>query len=459
MLKNIKKGFASVDLTTGTVWKRLLIFFLPIAFSTCIQQLYNTVDGLIVSKFVGTIALASVGGSSAQIINLLIGIFVSITAGASVVMAQLFGAKRYEDVNKAIGTSIVISLIAGVVIGIIGIILSPVMLAWFKAPEETIEQSLIYLRIYFIGVPFVLAVNMESNALRATGDSKNPFIFMLISCLYNIIMDLVVVIAFNLGVAGVAIATVLAQVLNFILLTFQLFRKKNIHHISFSDLSIKGKFLPRMLQFGIPNGIQSLMYSISNAIVQIGVNALGTVGVASWAMTGKVDGLFWALSNALGAAITAFIGQNIGAHDDDRVTKCVRQGIVIGFIMTIGVSALIMFISKPILPLFTDDVEVIDLTYKMLWYFVPFYFTWTLIEVLTAVLRGVGDVVIPVIILGVCICLFRIVWIYTIHAYFNTLASLCLVYIASWVFTSIVLVLYYKKSKWKDRTNKIASDL
>ncbi len=447
------------DLTEGVVWKKLILFFFPIALGTIIQQLYNTVDGLIVSKFVGTVALAAVGGSSAQIINLLIGIFVAVTAGASVVIAQLYGAKQYDDTKKAIGTSILISIIVGVILGFVGILIARPMLILFKTPSDTIEDSLTYLKIYFLGVPFVVGINMESNALRSVGDSKNPFIYMLISCITNIILDSLFVIVFHLDVAGVAIATVIAQVINFVLLTYKLFSTKNIYRIGLKDLKIRNRHFGSMIKFGIPNGVQSLMYSISNTIVQVAVNKLGTIGVASWNMTSKVDGIFWAISSALGVAITSFIGQNVGAKKEERVTTCVKQGSIIGFSLTIFTSLCIMIVSKPLLHVFTDDLEVQKLTYEMLWYFVPFYFTWTLIELLSAVLRGAGDVIRPVIILGLCICLFRVIWIYTVHAYFNTVASLCLVYISSWAFTSIVLYLYYKFSNWKDRSSLAKASL
>lgn len=443
------------DLTQGVVWKKLLVFFLPIAAGTCIQQLYNAVDGLIVGRYVGTIALAAVGGSSAQIINLLIGFFVATTAGASVVIAQVYGAGRDEDVRLAAGNALAVFALLGLVLMAFGLIATPAMLRLLRTPEDTMEASVLYLRIYFLGVPFVLVLNMESNMLRSVGDSFSPFLYMVAGCISNIVLDTVFVLVFHWGVAGVAIATVLAQVLNMGLLTWKLLRTKESYRLSLKELKLKGVYLRNMLRLGIPSGLQSSMYAVSNMIIQVGVNSLGTVVVASWAMSGKTDGIFWAVSNALGAAITSFIGQNLGAGRQDRVKLCVKQGLILSFSITVTLSALIMLLGKPMLRILTEDQAVIDTTYQIMTYFVPYYFTWTLIEVLSAVLRGAGDAVRPVIIIGLGICLLRVVWILTLFQWVHTLMVLSLCYVVSWVVTSIAMTVYYRRGRWMQRSSMI----
>lgn len=443
------------DLTQGVVWKKLLVFFLPIAAGTCIQQLYNAVDGLIVGRYVGTIALAAVGGSSAQIINLLIGFFVATTAGASVVIAQVYGAGRDEDVRLAAGNALAVFALLGLVLMAFGLIATPAMLRLLRTPEDTMEASILYLRIYFLGVPFVLILNMESNMLRSVGDSFSPFLYMVAGCISNIVLDAVFVLVFHWGVAGVAIATVLAQVLNMGLLTWKLLCTKESYRLSLKELKLKGVYLRNMLRLGIPSGLQSSMYAVSNMIIQVGVNSLGTVVVASWAMSGKTDGIFWAVSNALGAAITSFIGQNLGAGRQDRVKLCVKQGLILSFSITVTLSALIMLLGKPMLHILTEDQAVIDTTYQIMTYFVPYYFTWTLIEVLSAVLRGAGDAVRPVIIIGLGICLLRIVWILTLFQWVHTLMVLSLCYVVSWVVTSIAMTVYYRHGRWMQRSSVI----
>lgn len=443
------------DLTQGVVWKKLLIFFLPIAAGTCIQQLYNAVDGLIVGRFVGTIALAAVGGSAAQIINLLIGFFVATTAGASVVIAQVYGAGRDEDVRLAAGNALAVFALLGLVLMAFGLVATPAMLRLLHTPEDTMEASILYLRIYFLGVPFVLILNMESNMLRSVGDSFSPFLYMVAGCVSNIVLDAVFVLLFHWGVAGVAIATVLAQVLNMGLLTWKLLRTQESYRLSFRDMKLRGVYLRNMMRLGVPSGLQSSMYAVSNMIIQVGVNSLGTIVVASWAMTGKTDGIFWAVSNALGAAITSFIGQNLGAGRQDRVKLCVKQGLILAFSVTVSLSALIMLLGRPLLHILTEDQAVIDTTYQIMTYFVPFYFTWTLIEVLSAVLRGAGDAVRPVVIIGLGICLLRILWILTLFQWFHTLLVLSLCYVVSWVVTSTAMTIYYRRGRWMQRASVI----
>jgi len=439
------------DLTTGTVWKRLLVFFVPIAAGTIIQQLYNAVDGLIVGRFVGTEALAAVGGSSAQIINVLVGFFVAMTAGASVVIGQIYGAGLKEDLNRAIGSAVTAMIILGAGLMAVGLLLSPALLRLLNTPPETIEGAALYLRIYFLGVPFVMILNMESSILRALGDSFHPFIYMVAGCIMNIVLDALFVIVFGWGIAGVAIATVAAQVLNTLLLTVRLARGSAEYRLTLSDLRLKGVYIVNMLRLGVPAGLQSSMYSVSNMIIQVAVNSLGTLVVASWAMSGKTDGLYWAISNAMGAAVTSFIAQNHGAGRIDRVRQCVKQGLIMAFLITFAVSALLMLLGIPMLRILTPDENVVRTTYEIMSYFVPYYFTWVLVEVLSAVLRGVGDAVRPVVIIGLGVCLFRVIWILTVFAHFGTLFSLCLSYTISWIITSIALAVYYKKGGWMNR--------
>ena len=240
-----------------------------------------------------------------------------------------------------------------------------------------------------------------------------------------------------------------------LLLTQKLMRTEEPYRLSVRELQFKGAYLASMFRLGIPSGLQNTMYGISNLIVQIGINSLGTVVVASWAMTTKIDGVFWAVSNALGAAITSFVGQNLGAGKEDRVKLCVKQGLILGFGITVVLSTLIMLVARPLLHILTKDPAVISTTWEMLWYFVPFYFTWTLIEILSAVLRGSGDAVRPVVIIGLGICSFRILWMVTIFRIIHTLPVLCLTYLCSWTLTSIIILVYFRRSDWLNRSRRI----
>ena len=447
----MRKNNERNDLTTGSVWKKLLLYFVPIAAGTIIQQLYNAVDGLIVGRFVGTGALAAVGGSSAQIINVLVGFFVAMTAGASVVIGQIFGAGRKEELNQAVGNAVAALTLLGVLLGVFGFAAAPWLLQVLQTPAETIGGAALYLRIYFLGVPFVMILNMESSILRALGNSFHPFLFMMAGCLLNILLDLVFVLLCGWGIAGVAAATVAAQLLNAALLTARLMRGEKACRLQLRNLRLKGVYLVNMMRLGVPSGLQSSMYSVSNMIIQVAVNSLGTLVVASWAMSGKTDGLYWAVSNAMGAAITGFIAQNRGAGRMDRVRQCVRQGMIMAFAVTAGISAFLMLFGIPMLRILTPDEAVVQTTYEIMTYFVPFYVTWVPVEVLSAVLRGAGDAVYPVVIIGIGVCLFRVIWILTVFARFGTLFSLCVSYVISWVITGIALAVYYRKGGWMTR--------
>ena len=452
----MKRPFSTTkDLTTGVVWQRLFLFFLPIAAGTCIQQLYNAVDGLIVGRFVGTVALAAVGGSAAQIINLLIGFFVATTTGAAVVIAQIYGAGRKEDIPAAIGNALAVFTLVGIVLMVFGLAASPAMLQLLNTPEDTIAGSALYLRIYFIGVPFILILNMESNVLRSIGDSMSPFLYMVAGCVLNIVLDFVFVVFFHWGIAGVAVATVAAQILNMGLLTHRLMTADEAYRLNLRELKLHGVYLKNMFRLGLPSGMQSAMYSVSNMIVQVGINSLGTVVVASWAMSGKTDGIFWAISNALGSAITSFVGQNLGAGKHDRLRTCVRQGMIMAIGITVVISSLLMLFARPLIGLLTTDAAVIDTTYEIMTYFVPFYFVWSVIEVLSAILRGAGDAERPVIIIGLGICLFRVIWVVTVFRWFHTLPGLSFCYLASWLVTGFAMFLYYRRGNWMERSARI----
>ena len=336
----------------------------------------------------------------------------------------------------------------GCLLTVFGLLASPALLALLRTPEETIADSLLYLRIYFLGVPVIMALNMESSALRAVGDSMHPFIYMIAACLLNIGLDLLFVIVFHWGVAGVAIATVLAQVLNFTLLTIQMVTTKEIFRVGLRDLKLKGAYTGKMMKIGVPVGLQSSMYNVSNTIIQVAVNSLGTVVVASWAMSGKVDGFFWAFSNSMGVAITNFIAQNYGAGKTDRVRTCTRQGFFMNLGGTILIGGLLLLLGIPLLRLLTTDEAVVSTTYQIMCYFVPFYAVWAAVEVLSAVLRGIGDAVKPVVIIGVGVCLFRVIWLITAFLRFRTLFVLCLSYPLSWSITAVALFIYYRHNPY-----------
>ena len=433
------------ELVEGPIIKKLVVFFLPIAAGTLFQQLYNAVDAFVVGKFVGTEALAAVGGSPAILSNLIIGFFVALTSGAAVVIAQLYGAQEYERVSTAMGVSYRLCTALGLVMGALVCLFSPQLLMLLKTPADTFAQALLYQRIYFMGAVFLLLFNMGSGVLRSIGDARFPFLCLFVGCGLNIVLDVVFVVLFSWGVVGVAVATVLSQAVSALLVTVKLLTLKGPFRLR---LGVKGDrgLLKRMLRIGIPSGVQSSMYGLSNLLLQVGINTLGTVVVASWAMSGKVDGAFWAITSAFGTALTTFVGQNYGAGKLDRIRASAKKGLLLMIGMTLSISALLLLVARPLLHLLTDDGAVISTTWYIILLFVPFYLVWVPIEVFSGVLRGVGDVLTPSLILAGGICGFRILWLFTAFRFSPTLLTLCICYPLSWVVTDVAIYLYFRRS-------------
>ncbi len=431
------------DLTEGPIVKKLIAFFLPIVAGTLVQQLYNTVDAVVVSKFVGKAALAAVGGSPGVLSNLIIGFCTALSAGCAVVIAQLFGAGEKEKVRTAVKTSVLFCAVLGLVIGIAVVLISPQLLLWLKTPEDSFDLSLLYQRIYFAGSFFILTFNMGAGILRAVGDSRYPFICLFISCGTNIVLDVLFVAVFGMGVAGVALATVIATALSTVLIFRKLLTVNDCYKLTFRGTPFSGVLLKKMLLIGIPAGIQNSMYGFSNIILQVSINKIGTTAAAAWAMSGKVDGVYWAVSDAFGTSLTTFIGQNYGANRHDRVRLATRKGLLVFLGITAGIDTFLLPLGRLILRLMSDDADVRELTWIIMLYCVPAYIIYTVIAVFSSALRGVGDTLVPSVILAVGICATRIVWIYTAHRVIQTVQSVCLSYPISWAITMVAILIYY----------------
>ncbi len=442
------------QLAEGPIVKKLMGFFLPIAAGTLFQQFYNAVDAFVVGKFVGTTALAAVGGSPAILSNLVIGFFVALTGGAAVVIAQLYGAQEYERLSTAMSVAYRLCGALGLGAGALVCLFSPQLLTLLKTPADTFDQALLYQRIYFAGTLCLLVFNMGSGALRAIGDARFPFLALLVGCGLNIILDVLFVILFSWGVLGVAVATVLSETVAALMVTHKLMTLPGPFRLRLRGRR-DGSLLRRMLRIGIPSGIQSSMYGLSNLLLQVGVNTLGTVVVASWAMSGKVDGAYWAISSAFGTALTTFVGQNYGAGKVERIRAVSKKSFLLMCGITAVVSGLLLLLARPLLHLMTNDPAVVDTTWFIILMFVPFYLIWVPIDVFSGVLRGVGDVLIPSLILAGGICGFRILWLFTAFRFSPTLLVLCICYPLSWVVTDVAIYLYFRHSPIMTRAIRV----
>ena len=427
----------------GVIWKQLLLFFFPILFGTFFQQLYNTIDTVIVGHFVGKEALACVGGSTSQIVNLTVGFFTGIASGAAVVIAQFFGADDERSVEESLHTAYAFSIIGSIFITVLGIILTPYMLKWMHTPSELMADSILYLRIYFAGILFVFIYNIGSSILRAIGDSKTPLIYLIICCIINIILDIIFVVLFKLGVEGVAIATVISQAVSSVMVTVKLMKEKGILKLYLKEIRIYPLVLRSQLRVGIPAGIQSIMYNITNVIIQSALNTFGTDTVAAWSVYGKLDALFWMMSGAFGIAITTFVGQNYGAGRHDRVLKSTRVCLAIDGIASLILTLFLIFARGILFRIFTNDPAVIKIGCDMLFLVAPWYMSFIFIEVLSGALRGIGDVIVPMIITMLGVCALRIIWIIGALYLHPTVEAIIFSYPVTWLSTAVLFIVYY----------------
>lgn len=435
------------QITEGIIWRQLLLFFFPIVFGTFFQQLYNTIDTVIVGQFVGKAALASVGGSATQLINLVVGFFTGLSSGASVVIAQFFGAKDERSVKESLHTAYAFSILGSIVISALGIGLAPQLLRWMNTPEELLADSTLYLRIYFAGILFVFIFNVGSSILRAVGDSKNPLYYLIACCFINIFLDLLFVIVFHLGVAGVAYATFLSQAISALLVTHKLMTSHSILTLKIRDIRLHKNVLKSQLWIGLPAGFQSVMYSISNVIIQAALNRFGTDTVAAWSAYGKLDAIFWMVSGAIGISITTFVGQNYGARKYDRVHKSVRICLGIDSIISVILIVFLMLFRVPLFRLFTQDPSVIRIGSDMLALITPCYIFFVFIEVLAGALRGMGDVMIPTLITLLGVCVLRLIWIAVVLQISPTVNTIIYSYPATWIATAVLFIIYYLYKK------------
>lgn len=438
-------------ITEGVIWKQLLVFFFPILLGTFFQQLYNTVDAIVVGKFVGKEALAAVGGATGTLINLLVGFFVGLSSGATVIISQYYGAKKDADTSRAVHTAIAMGIVGGAVFMIGGILFSSAALRAMGTPEAIMEYAQTYIRVYFIGMIPNLIYNIGSGILRAIGDSRRPLYFLIVCCLVNLVLDLLLVMVFQLGVLGVALATLISQIISGTLVVMALMKTDQSYQLILKEVRFTFSILKRIVKIGLPAGLQSVMYSASNIIIQSTINSFGTDTIAAWTAYGKIDGIFWMVMGAFGVAITTFSGQNFGAGKYDRIRKSVKICLCMALSTAIFMSLVLFFGGQFIYRLFTDETAVLEKGMEILRLLVPFYFTYVCIEVLSGAVRGAGDALIPMLMTCVGVCLLRIVWILVAVPIYPDVKTVVFSYPVTWSVTSILFIIYYLHGGWLRR--------
>ena len=437
-----------VDATEGVIWKQLLALFFPLWFGTLFQQLYNTVDSVVVGRFVGKAALAAVG-CTGTVVSLTVGIFAGIASGAVVVIAQQFGARRHERVRESVHTAMLLGALLGVFFTVVGYVTAPWVLRAMGTTPDTLADAELYLRVYFLGMVPNVVYNMGTGVLRAIGDSRRPLYFLIAASLCNIVLDLVFVLVFEMGVLGVAVATVLSQLLSAILVILSLLRAQGQSYQLFPrQLAIEKQSLKAILRLGIPAALQSAMYSISNIVIQAAINDFGTDTVAAWTAYGKTDVVFWMSVSSMGLAITTFAGQNFGAGKIDRLKKGVWTAVWLTTLFTIAMSAALTIYARPIMHIFTPDSAVMEIGADMVRFLAPTYITYVLVELLAGAIRGAGKSLAPTLITMFGVCALRLVWLLVAVPLHNTVYMVELSYPITWTVTSAALAIYYYKGRW-----------
>ena len=427
-----KKNSGENQIITGVIWKQILIFFFPIAIGTLFQQIYNMADTIIVGRFIGTAALASVGGTASVVTYQLIMIFTGLSSGASVIISQCFGAGDTERLHRGLHTAFAFAIIASIVISIIGWFAAPWILEVTKTPAEIIDNSIIYLRIYFLGVLATFLYNMGSSIMRAIGDSKRSLYYLIVCSVLNIVLDLIFIIVFKLGIAGAALATIISQALSAILIIRSLTKDYELVKLELNKIRIHTPLLKAELRIGLPACVQTVMYGITNIVIQTFVNSFDTTTVAAWAVLGKVDVIFWAVNGAFGIAVTTFCGQNYGAGKLERVYKSVRSSLFMALIVGGSLLGTLAILAEPIFGLFTTDTQVVEIGVYMLLFMIPSYVIYIFVEIFTGALRGVGDVMIPTIITLSGVGLVRLPWLLIMVPLRQELSTVMISYPLAW---------------------------
>ncbi len=436
-----------VIMTEGVIWKQLLAFSLPLLVGNLFQQLYNTVDSVVVGNFIGSDALAAVGSSN-SLINLIIGMFMGIGTGAGVIISQYYGADEKQKLHWAVHTTMALSLIGGFLLIALGLLLSPLILVLMGTPESVMPGSVAYLRIFFCGSLFNLVYNMGSGVLRAVGDSKRPLIFLCISSVINIVLDLLFVVVFQMGTAGVGYATVVAQGVSAFLTARALVRTDDSYRLELGKIKIDRRMMARILKIGIPSGIQQSIISLSNVIVQANINSFGAAAMAGFGSYSKIDGFAMLPLQSFCMAATTFTGQNIGAKKSRRVKQGVFQGLVISMIYTILISIILYLNAERILRVFSPDQDVIAYGYSSMLILLPFYWTMAIHQILMGSIRGSGRTMVTMLIGVGNMCILRMIYINLLVPFFPSFEAVMWCYPITWLTTMGMDCIYSWKAKW-----------
>lgn len=435
------------SLTEGVIWKKLLLFALPLLGSSFIQQLYNTVDLIYVGNFLGKEAAAAVGAST-LFVTCLVGFFSGMSVGSSVVTAYVFGSGNKGELKKVIHTTVGLAFICGLIMMVMGLVGAPYFLELINTPDEIMGLALSYVRVYFISIIAVVTYNMASGIIRALGDSKTTMYIQLIGGLVNVVMDGVFIFLFKNGVIGVALATLFSQSVAAGLALIYLMRLEPESRLELKKIRIEGRYLKNILKVGVPSGLQALVITISNVFVQFHVNSLGVDAIAAFTAYFKVELLIYLPILAFGQAISTFTSQNLGANQYERVKKGTRVCLAMGIGITVVMSTLVLAFGRQAFSVINSDPGMLDLGVQIISVTVPFYFIYLILEVLGGTIRGAGKAVPPMVIILTNICVLRTVLLFMIMASNQSITGIAMTYPITWASTALGMAIYYIKGDW-----------
>ena len=432
----------SMDMTEGPLLTKVLFFALPIMISGILQLLFNAADTIVVGRFAGNEALAAVG-SVGSLNNLIISLFIGLSVGVNVLVARFTGAREPGNVSETVHTAVLLSLIGGVVLAFIGIVAARPLLELMGSPEDVIDLAVLYVRIIFAGMPVQMLYNFCAAILRAIGDTKRPLYFLTIAGVINVVLNLIFVIGCHLSVAGVALATIMSQAVSAALVTRSLMRMDGPTRLYLRRLHINGRMLRQILAIGLPAGIQSSVFSLSNVVIQSSVNSFGSIVIAGNAAAANVGNFVYQAMNTFQQAVTCFAGQNMGARKPARVIRalyvCQIWALIFG--LAFGLSSCIF--GRQLLGLYTGDPQVIAVGLERLYIVCGPYFLCGLLDVMTGVLRGIGYSLLPMVVSLLGACAFRILWVMTVFAAVPTMNCLMISYPVSWGLTFAVMAFFF----------------
>ena len=431
-----------MDMCNGPLLGKILLFSIPLMLSGILQLLFNAADIVVVGRYAGSDALAAVGSTS-SLINLLVNIFIGLSIGSNVLIARFFGAKQEQAVSETVHTSVLLSLISGFLLCFMGLFLAKPLLMLMGTPANVLLQSTLYMKIYFLGMPAMMLYNFGSSILRAIGDTKRPLYFLTLAGIVNVILNLCFVIFFKMGVAGVALATVISQCISAFLIMRCLMTQTNSCHLDLSKLQLKKDKVLKIIQIGLPAGMQGAIFSISNVLIQSSVNSFGALAMAGNTASANLEGFIYTSMNACHQTAVSFTSQNLGAKKYHRIDKVLI--ICLLLVSIIGLSMGLLFISfgKTLLGIYSSDPKVIQYGFSRMSVICFTYFTCGIMDVMVGSIRGLGYSIMPMIVSLMGACVLRILWIFTVFVWHRSLFTLYLSYPVSWGITFLAHVICY----------------